>query len=72
MVDDAAKARHDNRPYLGGFLTKLPLIIIKSRKFGVLKHLDMTIDIFLNYELAILCGILDAKKCALGVCSQWN
>ena len=64
----AMMVRKPIRPYLGGFPTKLPFIIIKSRKFGVLKHLDMTIDIFLNYEMVILCGIQDANKCTvLGV-----
>jgi hypothetical protein len=39
---------------------------MKSRKFGALKQMDMSIDmsidIFLNYEMAILCGIQNAKK----------
>ena len=37
-------------------------IIIESRKFGALKQMDMTLDIYLNYEMAILCWIQNAKN----------
>jgi hypothetical protein len=37
-------------------------IIIKSRNIGALKQMDMTLDIYLNYEMAILCWIQNAKN----------